>query len=89
MQFRACMHMLRSPSKWVCTHTCTCSYWAPAHAHDRMLQSTTGWLAGWLQVVMPAIRVSGCPVGLGLVGPSGSDEELLKLAAKLDKIVNA
>jgi Asp-tRNA(Asn)/Glu-tRNA(Gln) amidotransferase A subunit family amidase len=54
-----------------------------------MLQSTTGWLAGWLQVVMPAIRVSGCPVGLGLVGPSGSDEELLKLAAKLDKIVNA
>lgn len=44
-------------------------------------------LAGLPQVNIPIAKVGGCPVGLGLIGPRGSDEELLELTAKLSKIV--
>lgn len=36
-----------------------------------------------MQVSLPIAQVGGCPVGLGLVGPRGSDEALLSLAEKL------
>ena len=38
-------------------------------------------LAGLPQVTIPAGRVEGCPVGLSLVSPRGSDRRLLDLAA--------
>ena len=38
-------------------------------------------LAGLPQVTMPAGRVDGAPVGLSVLGPRGSDEALLVLAA--------
>ncbi len=37
-------------------------------------------LAGLPQVTMPLARLSGCPVGLSLIGPRGSDMALLKFA---------
>lgn len=38
------------------------------------------WL---LQVSVPIARVDGLPVGLGLIGPPGSDEALLELSEQL------
>jgi Asp-tRNA(Asn)/Glu-tRNA(Gln) amidotransferase A subunit family amidase len=38
---------------------------------------------GGAQVSLPIARVDGCPVGLGLMGPEGSDEALLEVAEKL------
>ena len=32
---------------------------------------------------MPVMTVDGCPVGLSLVGPPGSDEKLMELAERL------
>ena len=40
-------------------------------------------LAGLPQVALPAGSVEGRPVGLGLIGPPGSDEALLELAVGL------
>lgn len=37
-------------------------------------------LSGLPQVTMPLGRVDGCPVGLSLIGPAGSDAMLLELA---------
>jgi amidase len=34
-------------------------------------------------VSLPVATVDGCPVGLGVIGPRGSDEELLRLTEKL------
>lgn len=42
-------------------------------------------LAGLPEVTLPIGRVEGCPVGLSLLGPRGSDEELLKLAERVAK----
>ena len=36
-----------------------------------------------MQVSLPVAKVDGCPVGLGLIGPRGSDEELLRLTEQL------
>lgn len=36
-----------------------------------------------MQVSLPIIKVDGCPVGLSLMGPQGSDESLLQLTEKL------
>ena len=33
--------------------------------------------------------VGGCPAGLGLIGPRGSDEDLLRLSAHLMDILKA
>lgn len=40
-------------------------------------------LAGLPQVTIPAGRVEGCPVGLSLIGPRGSDRRLLELTARV------
>jgi len=45
-------------------------------------------LAGLPQVNIPIAKVDGCPVGLGLIGPRGSDEELLELTAKMSKMLD-
>lgn len=37
----------------------------------------------FLQVSLPVVKVEGCPVGLSLMGPRGSDEKLLQLTEKL------
>src|SRR5689334_4988268 len=51
---------------------------------DRTLSLTSiAGLARLPQVNIPAGRVNGCPVGLSLIGPPGSDRALLKLAVQL------
>lgn len=40
-------------------------------------------LSGFPQVNLPVASVAGLPVGLGLIGPPGSDEDLLALAEQL------
>lgn len=46
-------------------------------------------IAGLPQLSMPLAAVDGLPVGLSLIGPAGSDEELLALAVQLDQAVAA
>ena len=36
-----------------------------------------------LQVTLPLVSLEGCPVGLSLIGPKGSDEQLLEMTEKL------
>jgi len=36
-----------------------------------------------MQVSLPVAEVDGCPLGLGVMGPRGSDEDLLQLSAEL------
>ena len=36
-----------------------------------------------LQITIPCVSVSGCPVGLGIIGPQGSDKALLEAAVKI------
>ena len=36
-----------------------------------------------MQISLPVARVDGLPIGLGLIGPHGSDEALLALAVDL------
>ena len=48
----------------------------------KLLVSVIG-LSWCLQVSLPVATVEGCPVGLGLIGPRGSDEELLRLTEQL------
>ena len=38
---------------------------------------------GRMQVSLPIAMVDGCPLGLGLMGPRGSDEDLLRLAGDI------
>lgn len=44
-------------------------------------------LAGIPQVTMPIATQDGCPIGLSILGPRGSDEHLLDLAIQLDSIL--
>lgn len=45
-------------------------------------------LMSWLlQVTLPVVQIDGCPVGVSLVGPKGSDEQLLELTEKLMTIL--
>jgi amidase len=46
------------------------------------LMSIAG-VAGLPQITLPVARVENCPVGLSIVGPKGSDEQLLILAIRL------
>ncbi|HXI86809.1 MAG TPA: amidase [Parvularculaceae bacterium] len=52
-------------------------------AHTTLSLMSIAGVAGAPQVTLPAATVEGCPVGLSLIGPRGSDEELLDLAAAL------
>lgn len=53
---------------------------------DRTLSlNSIAGLAGLPQVTIPAGRVDGCPVGLSLVGPRGSDRRLLDLAVRVGR----
>lgn len=47
------------------------------------LKSTYRLARALSQVNLPIARVEGCPVGLGLIGPPGSDEALLELTERL------
>lgn len=39
------------------------------------------------QVSVPVAKVDGCPIGLGLIGPRGSDEALLRLIEQLEPLL--
>lgn len=39
------------------------------------------------QVSVPVAKVDGCPIGLGLIGPRGSDEALLRLTEQLEPLL--
>ena len=41
------------------------------------------------QVSIPVATVDGCPVGMGLIGPFGWDEELLALTVEVVTLVEA
>ncbi|MEX2409603.1 MAG: hypothetical protein WD489_10895, partial [Rhodovibrionaceae bacterium] len=43
-------------------------------------------LTGLPQVTLPLASVSGCPLGLSLIGPPGSDLGLLKLAVRFSRL---
>ena len=36
---------------------------------------------------LPIATVDGCPLGLGLMGPHGSDEDLLQLAGDISALL--
>lgn len=42
-----------------------------------------------VQITIPFETVDGCPVGLGLIGPYGSDESLLEAAEKFQGILQS
>jgi amidase len=44
-------------------------------------------LCGLPQVTLPCARVDNAPVGLGLIGPRNSDEQLLEVAAKISQML--
>ncbi|KAK9904266.1 hypothetical protein WJX75_008073 [Coccomyxa subellipsoidea] len=44
-------------------------------------------LSGLPQVSVPVAKVDGCPIGLGLIGPRGSDEALLRLTEQLEPLL--
>jgi amidase len=48
-----------------------------------LVLSSIASLGGFPELVVPFTRVDGHPVGLGLVGAHGSDEELLAMACEL------
>ena len=41
------------------------------------------------QINLPFADVEGAPVGLSLLGPSGSDEVLMELAGRLERVFRA
>lgn len=44
-------------------------------------------LAGTPQVTIPLTTHDGCPIGLSIIGPRGSDESLLEIAVQIESIV--
>ncbi|GAQ80687.1 aspartyl/glutamyl-tRNA amidotransferase subunit A [Klebsormidium nitens] len=65
-----------------------------AHAEEleayrsRILQlSVIAGPSGLPQVNLPIAEVDGCPVGLGIIGPRGWDEELLDLTVQIMELV--
>ena len=48
-----------------------------------MVQKNSKSPFGRLQVSLPVAMVDGCPLGLSVIGPRGSDEDLLRLCARL------
>lgn len=45
-------------------------------------------LGGLPQISLPLGRRAGCPIGLSLIGPRGSDRDLLRLATRVDTLVS-
>ena len=43
-------------------------------------------LCGLPQITLPLARVGGCPVGISLIGPPGSDLGLMKLAVRFARL---
>ncbi|KAK9826133.1 hypothetical protein WJX81_007522 [Elliptochloris bilobata] len=43
--------------------------------------------AGLPQVSLPIVQVDGCPQGLGIIGPRGRDEDLLRLSAHIMELL--
>jgi Asp-tRNA(Asn)/Glu-tRNA(Gln) amidotransferase A subunit family amidase len=54
-----------------------------AYRHEAMAYLCPAGLSGLPQLVVPAGRVDGAPIGLSLIGPAGSDQQLIALAARL------
>lgn len=44
-------------------------------------------ICGMPQVSLPVAKLPGGPVGLGIIGPRGSDEALLELAQNLSSVL--
>lgn len=55
--------------------------------HALMSVTPLKWCGFCVQVNLPVATVDGCPVGLGLIGPRRSDEDLLRLAEELEPIL--
>ncbi|HEY9537975.1 MAG TPA: amidase family protein, partial [Kiloniellaceae bacterium] len=51
-----------------------------AHRSGVLSLTSIAGLARLPEVTLPLARVSGCPLGLSLVGPAGADEDLLAFA---------
>lgn len=54
-----------------------------AYRHEAMAFLCPAGLSGLPQLVVPAGTVDGAPLGLSLIGPAGSDRQLIALAARL------
>ncbi|MCZ8261853.1 MAG: amidase [Beijerinckiaceae bacterium] len=54
-----------------------------AYRHEAMAFLCPAGLSGLPQLVVPAGMVEGAPIGLSLIGPAGSDRQLIALAARL------
>jgi amidase len=54
-----------------------------AYRHEAMAFLCPAGLSGLPQLVVPAGLVNGAPLGLSLIGPAGSDRQLIALAARL------
>ena len=63
----------------------SCGY-VLVHAATRHISLQPHCSAGE-QVSLPVAEVDGCPLGLGIIGPRGSDEDLLQLSASLMKLM--
>lgn len=42
-----------------------------------------------VQVNVPVGKVDGAPIGLGLIGPPGSDEQLLEVAVRVAAVLSS
>lgn len=54
-----------------------------AYRHEAMAFLCPAGMSGLPQLVVPAGTVDGAPIGLSLIGPAGSDRQLVALAARL------
>jgi amidase len=54
-----------------------------AHRAGVLALSCIASLGGLPQVSLPVATLDGLPLGLGLIGPAGSDRRLLAFAARL------
>lgn len=82
----ACLAEITQHCTWSCTDCNRPHRTLVAKWQQRYLAALPGKLhhdRGRLQVSLPIATVDGCPLGLGLMGPRGSDEDLLQLAGDI------
>ncbi len=78
--------LIRNPKTHPNPHPrCTCRWplWTVhpwASAQPTLTHTLTHTLSPHPQVHLPLVAVDGAPVGLSLLGPHGSDEQLMELA---------